>query len=123
MALHQTIEKMKEYLSHIDKDLDKGMKGNKAAAQRARTLSIRFAKIAKLFRKESIAWEKSGGAKAKKSSAKKTTTKPAKKVSKKKAVNKTAKRRASAKKAVSRRTAKRKTTARRPSSKRRAARR
>ena len=42
-------------MSGMEKDLDKTEKGNKAAAQRVRTHSIQFAKIAKEFRKESVA--------------------------------------------------------------------
>ena len=39
-------------------DLEKLSKGNKTAAQRVRTNSLLFAKIAKLFRKESVSLSK-----------------------------------------------------------------
>jgi hypothetical protein len=64
-------------LGLISKDLNKAEKGNKAAAQRVRTGSIKFAKVAKIYRKESIY------AKAKAKSAKKSTRKTAKKKTRK----------------------------------------
>lgn len=64
MALKETIQRMKQQISDIMHDLDKAATGNKAAAQRARTTSIRFSKTAKTFRKESVAAVKSGQKKA-----------------------------------------------------------
>ncbi|MCF7806266.1 MAG: histone, partial [Simkaniaceae bacterium] len=74
MALQQTIDQMKQYLSCINNDIEKAVKGNKAASQRVRTNSIRLEKVGKLYRRESIKWEKSGGAKEVKT---KVTDKPA----------------------------------------------
>ncbi len=58
MPLKETIQTMKMQLDEICRDLDKSLKGNKAAAQRVRTCTIKLAKIAKVYRKESIAVEK-----------------------------------------------------------------
>lgn len=63
MGLKETTNKMKEQLCQIAKDIEKAERGNKAASQRVRTGTIRLEKIAKLFRKESIATEKKGGLK------------------------------------------------------------
>ncbi|ETR79648.1 Histone-Like Developmental Protein, partial [Chlamydia pneumoniae B21] len=60
MALKDTAKKMKDLLDSIQHDLAKAEKGNKAAAQRVRTDSIKLEKVAKLYRKESIKAEKSG---------------------------------------------------------------
>jgi len=76
MALKDTINTMKKIISCIGEDLDKSCNGNRAAAQRARTNSIKFAKCAKIYRKESIAAEKKERGKGKKSvKAKKTVSK------------------------------------------------
>lgn len=86
MALKDTAKKMRDLLESIQHDLDKAEKGNKAAAQRVRTDSIKLEKIAKLYRKESIKAEKAGlmkrkpAAKAKKTAAKKQAKTPAKKL-------------------------------------------
>lgn len=58
MALKETVLVMKKQLSEMSKDLDKSLKGNRSAAQRVRTNSIKLAKIAKTYRKESIAAER-----------------------------------------------------------------
>ena len=58
MALKDTIVQVRELLSEMSCDLEKAVKGNKMAAQRVRTASIVFAKVAKIYRKESIAAEK-----------------------------------------------------------------
>lgn len=63
MGLKETVSLMKTLLHQMDRDLDKGMGGNKAASQRVRTHSIQFAKIAKLYRKESLSHERKGGKK------------------------------------------------------------
>lgn len=55
MALKTTIESLKHLLHQISHDLEKSGRGNKAAAQRVRTGTIKFAKVAKTYRKESIA--------------------------------------------------------------------
>ena len=55
MALKDTIATMKKLLNEVLSDLDKSTNGNKAASQRVRTGTIKFEKIAKLYRKESVA--------------------------------------------------------------------
>ncbi len=80
MALNDTVKRMRELLAGISVDLEKAVGGNKAASQRVRTSTIRLEKIAKTFRKESIASEKSGGMKKqsqKKAPAKAKAAKPA----------------------------------------------
>lgn len=69
MALKDTLNAMQELLSQMMQDLDKTARGNCAAAQRVRTGSIKFAKIAKVFRKESVDAER--GIKKAKSAARK----------------------------------------------------
>ena len=64
MALKSTIAEMRNLLHEIVHDLEKAEKGNRAAAQRTRTRSIKFAKVSKLFRKESVSEGKKGGKKA-----------------------------------------------------------
>ncbi|MEM7175765.1 MAG: histone [Chlamydiota bacterium] len=54
MALKSTLKKMEMLLSQLALNLAKAEKGNKAASQRVRTLSIQFAKVAKVYRKESM---------------------------------------------------------------------
>jgi hypothetical protein len=66
MALSETIQTMKEQLQEICRDLDKSIKGNKSAAQRVRTSTVELAKIAKIYRKESLDAEKSLALKGKK---------------------------------------------------------
>lgn len=51
---------MYKLLDKIKLNLHKTEKGNKTAAQRTRTLTIQFAKCAKIFRKESLTAEKKG---------------------------------------------------------------
>ncbi|MEG1542556.1 MAG: hypothetical protein RRZ67_00945 [Victivallaceae bacterium] len=63
MALKDTFKLMKHLLDSLQKDLAKAETGNKAASQRVRTLSIKFEKTAKIYRKESIKSEKSGSLK------------------------------------------------------------
>lgn len=71
MALQDTLHQMNHLLVVMSKDLLKVVRGNKTAAQRVRTESVRFQKIAKLFRKESLHAEKSGKLKKKRISKKK----------------------------------------------------
>jgi DNA-binding protein H-NS len=66
MALKETINAMRQHLIELSHDLEKASGGNRAAAQRVRTGSIKFAKISKVFRKESISAEKGAGNKIKK---------------------------------------------------------
>lgn len=82
MNLQNTIKTMHGMLDVITKDLTKAEKGNKAAAQRVRTGSIKFAKVAKIYRKESI-HAKSTKTKSAKKSTKKVSKKTTKKSKKK----------------------------------------
>jgi DNA-binding protein H-NS len=83
MGLKETTDHVRAILVELIKDLDKASRGNKAAAQRVRTKTIKLEKVAKAYRKESISAEKKEkGAKPKKAtSAKKAPAKkaPAKK--------------------------------------------
>jgi hypothetical protein len=82
MALKDTVKKMHALLEELSKDLSKAAeKGNKAASQRVRTNTIKFAKLSKQYRKESITSER--GSKKTKRAAKKKSVK--KKVSTKRA--------------------------------------
>lgn len=58
MPLCHTIVQIRKLLSDMQKDLVKAEKGNRAAAQRVRTGSVLFSKVAKSYRKESVAAEK-----------------------------------------------------------------
>ena len=59
MTLKQTINKLTDLLEQITVDLEKAdLKENKAAAQRVRTGTVRLAKIAKVYRLESIEEQK-----------------------------------------------------------------
>lgn len=78
MSIKDTYKHLRELLSHITSDLEKSENGNKAASQRVRTGTVKLEKIAKSFRKESIATEKkTKGQKkpAKSAGAKKTSAK------------------------------------------------
>lgn len=65
MALADTINHLNHLLNALLKDLSKVVRGNKTAAQRVRTGTIKLEKVAKLFRKESVHAEKSGKLKKK----------------------------------------------------------
>jgi hypothetical protein len=54
MAIEETVQSMRQHLRALSKDLEKAVSGNQAAAQRVRTTSVHFAKISKLYRKESV---------------------------------------------------------------------
>ena len=58
MGLKDTVHAIKEQLVSLCEDLEKANNGNRTASQRVRTGTIAFAKIAKLYRKESIVMEK-----------------------------------------------------------------
>jgi len=60
MGVNDTTKHMRELLAGLSVDLEKASGGNKAAAQRVRTSSIKLEKTAKMYRKESIHAEKSG---------------------------------------------------------------
>ena len=85
MALKTTIESLKHLLHQISHDLEKSGRGNKAAAQRVRTGTIKFAKVAKTYRKESIS-EGSKAGKKKPAAKKKVAHKAAHKAAPKKKV-------------------------------------
>ena len=74
MSLKVTERKVRELLEEMLIDLTKAENGNKAAAQRVRTKSIAFAKVAKEYRKFSINADKKG---TKKSTTTKKTPKKA----------------------------------------------
>jgi len=58
MLLKDVEEEVRSLLETMLTDLSKAGNGNKAAAQRVRTQSIVFSKIAKNYRKISVAAEK-----------------------------------------------------------------
>lgn len=60
MSLKDTSKQLKTILDSVNSDLEKADKGNKAAAQRVRTGTIKLEKVAKVYRKESVKAEKSG---------------------------------------------------------------
>ena len=60
MDLKETMHQLDHLLSHVVKDLGKAYRGNKSAAQRVRVGTLRLEKIAKIFRRESVAAEKGG---------------------------------------------------------------
>lgn len=60
MSLVETMNHLNQLLMSVSKDLTKVQRGNKAAAQRVRVGTIKIEKVAKIFRKESVAAEKSG---------------------------------------------------------------
>lgn len=66
MAFSDTMQRMQSLLEQVTVDLDKVHRGNSAAAQRVRVGTIYLEKIAKKFRKESVAAEKGGRLKRKK---------------------------------------------------------
>lgn len=65
MALIDTMQQLNSLLSKMVMDLGKVNRGNKSAAQRVRVGTIDLEKIAKRFRKESVAAEKNGKLKKK----------------------------------------------------------
>lgn len=58
MSINTTYKQLRELLSNVMSDLEKSENGNKAASQRVRTGTVKLEKLAKLFRKESISFEK-----------------------------------------------------------------
>lgn len=63
MAMKDTIAKLRAIATDLNYEFEKALEGNKSAAQRARAHTLQFAKLAKIYRKESIAAFKKGGAK------------------------------------------------------------
>lgn len=107
MSLEKTIQELRELLNRCSSDLSKTERGNRAAAQRVRTGSVKLEKVAKRFRKESVAEEKSGSFKKYKESHRKgkkakkaTRAAPKKAKSAKKAARKAAPRKAAPKKKI-----------------------
>jgi len=105
MGLNETTKQMRDILMNVSADLEKAAAGNKAAAQRVRTSTIKLEKTAKNYRRESIHAEKAGNfpkrpSQQKKAQNKKQAAKPAPKQaakSKMKAPAKAAPKRAPAK--------------------------
>lgn len=60
MALKETMQHLDHILAGVAKDLTKVNRGNKSAAQRVRVGTIKLERVAKLFRRESVAAEKGG---------------------------------------------------------------
>jgi hypothetical protein len=54
MALMDTVETMKRMLTEMQTELEDVVRGNKAASKRVRKATLNFAKVAKIFRKESV---------------------------------------------------------------------
>lgn len=78
MGLNETTKQMRDLLMNVSADLEKAAQGNKAAAQRVRTQTIRLEKIAKNYRRESINAEKAGNFPKRPSQQKKAQSKNAK---------------------------------------------
>lgn len=79
MSLAETMNQLNHLLVNLTKDLSKAHRGNKAAAQRVRTGTIKLERVAKVFRKESVTAEKSGRFKKKPKADKASAKKKAKK--------------------------------------------
>lgn len=77
-SLQHTIKNLKDLLGRITHDLGKAEGGNKAASQRVRTNTVKLEKVAKSYRKESIAEERTRKSKPKKAAAKHPKAKAAK---------------------------------------------
>ena len=58
MPLSDVVDQLTHLLQSISRDIPKVVRGNKTAAQRVRTATIRLEKVGKLFRKESLRAEK-----------------------------------------------------------------
>lgn len=61
MALRQTVAELKKLLDELQHNLNRAERGNKTASQRVRTGTVKFAKISKTYRKESVAAFKKKG--------------------------------------------------------------
>ncbi len=71
MAFLETTEELVELLQMILEDVPKMLKGNKTAAQRIRTKTIKITKVSKVWRKESLDQEKKKNSRKKKEKKKK----------------------------------------------------
>lgn len=60
MSLRDTVSQLSDLLESVAYDLGKASRGYKAAAQRVRTGTVKLEKLAKKYRKESVAAEKGG---------------------------------------------------------------
>lgn len=58
MSFLQTTEELVDLLQTILEDVPKMLKGNKTAAQRIRTKTVKMAKVSKIWRKESLDQER-----------------------------------------------------------------
>ena len=58
MSFLQTTEELVNLLQTILQDVPKMLKGNKTAAQRIRTKTVKIAKVSKIWRKESLDQER-----------------------------------------------------------------
>ncbi len=96
MGLNETTKQMRDLLVNVSADLEKAAAGNKAAAQRVRTGTIKLEKTAKNYRRESIQAEKNGSFPKRPSQMKKAakSVKPVMKAAKLKAPVKAAAKRA-----------------------------
>ncbi len=83
MSLHETMNELDRLLANLTKDLVKAFRGNKTAAQRVRTGTIHLEKVAKVFRRESVAAEKTGKFKKKGKTERALAKKPVKKAKRK----------------------------------------
>ena len=75
MSLRDTVGQLSKLLETVAYDLAKASRGYKAAAQRVRTGTVKLEKLAKKYRKESMAAEKGGPRKKKKAAKKKVSHK------------------------------------------------
>ena len=71
MAILDLSEDLQELLEDILEDLPKSVNGNKSAAQRIRTKTVRLAKLSKEWRKNSLDLEKKRLSRSKAKSKKK----------------------------------------------------
>lgn len=71
MGLKETVAEMTDLLHLLLHDLAKATRGNKTAAQRVRTGTVRLSKISKIYRRESLALERPPKQKKKKTTKKK----------------------------------------------------
>lgn len=60
MTLKETMHQLDLLLMNVVKDLMKVHRGNKSAAQRVRVDTIKLERVAKVFRRESLAAERGG---------------------------------------------------------------
>lgn len=85
MVLKDTVKNMHQLFEELSHDLKKAERGIKAASQRVRTGTIRLAKLAKQYRKESMVAEQGVTKKTKKKiDQKKVTSKKVKTTRRKK---------------------------------------